>query len=99
DGYLHAGVDQHLEDGEGGQRGGADVEAAGGVDAGDAEAGTVHDRDEVDEDADPPHGGGPGPAGRVSGQPQVVPAGVGRAHASPLTMALTRLTCRRTTSA
>ncbi len=38
DGYLHARVDEELEDGEGRQGRGVDVEAVGGVEAGDAEA-------------------------------------------------------------
>ena len=44
DGYLHARVDEQLEDGEGRERGGVDVEAVGGVEAGDAEARAEDDR-------------------------------------------------------
>ncbi len=68
DGYLHARVDQQLEDRERRQGRGVDVESLGGVEAGDTEGRTEDDGDEVDGDADAPHGDGAAAAGRITGQ-------------------------------
>ncbi len=94
DGYLHARVDEQLEYGEGRQGRGADVEALGGVDAGDAEAGAEDDGDEVHGDAGPPDADRPASAGWVAGQCR----GALAHRVSPRARLRTQLTCRSTTS-
>ncbi len=74
DGYLHARVDEELQDGERRQGRGVDVEAVRGVETGDTEGRTEDDGDEVDRDAYAPDGHGATAAwrcrlrGRVAGQ-------------------------------
>ena len=51
---LHRRVDGQLHDGEGRELGGADVEALGGEQPGDAQRGAVEDRQHVDRQADQP---------------------------------------------
>lgn len=96
-GYLHAGVDEQLEEGEGGQRRGVDVEAVGGVETGHAQAGTEDHRHEVDGDADGPDGDGPSAAGRVLDRLRRAPRG--RHRPGPRTSSPTRPMWPRTTAA
>ena len=88
DRYLHARVDEELEDGEGGQGGGAHVEAVGGVQSGHTEGGAEDDGDEVDRDADAPDGDGAPAAGRIAGE-----RGRGAHRTSPWARSENQLTC------
>ena len=96
---LHPGVDEQLDDREGRQRGGVDVEPFDGVESGHAQAGAVGDGDEVDGDADAPDGDGAGSAGWIPGQARAG-GGCGAAHRdSPRTRLRTQPTCRCTAAA
>jgi len=53
-GNLHRGIHTELDHGEGGELTGADAEALGRKDAGDAERGAVEDREPIDTEPDQP---------------------------------------------